>query len=163
MKMALKGLGISALVILIDQWSKYYVFKMLDAINVDHPAIEVLPFFNLVRVYNYGVSFGMFNGLEYGKLILSFVAIFITLVLCVLLFKVKKTYLAVAFGLIIGGAIGNIIDRLTVGAVADFFDFYVGEYHWPAFNIADSAVCIGVVVIILDEFFGKRKKGNADV
>jgi signal peptidase II len=158
MKMLLKGLTISTLVILIDQWSKEYVFKMLQ--TLEHPVIDVLPFFNLVKVYNYGVSFGMFNNLVYGKFILSFVAIFITLALCFLLFKIKKTHLAVAFGLIIGGAIGNIIDRLRFGAVADFFDFYIGDHHWPAFNVADAAVCIGVAVIILDEFICKGKKGE---
>lgn len=158
MKNLYKGLIIAGVIILLDQWSKYYAFKMLE--NLERPVIEVLPFFNLVKVYNYGVSFGMFNNLAYGQYILSFVAISITLVLCYMLLKAKSTHLAVAFGLIIGGAIGNIIDRLRFGAVADFFDFYIGDYHWPAFNVADSAVCIGVAIIILDEFICKGKKGE---
>ncbi|MCE3232047.1 MAG: lspA [Rickettsiaceae bacterium] len=158
MRMLVKGLSISALVILLDQWSKYYVFKIIDAFN--HPVIEVLPFFNLVKVYNYGVSFGMFNGLEYGKYILSAVAITITLILCFLLFKATKSYIAIAYGLIIGGAVGNIIDRITFGAVADFFDFYIGNYHWPAFNVADSAVCIGVFMILLEGIICKEKESQ---
>lgn len=156
MKMLLKGLSLSTLVIFIDQWSKFYVFKMLDERGTQ--VLEITPFFNLVKVYNYGVSFGMFNDIAYGKIILSLVAIIITLILCFLLFKTTKSYIAIAYGLIIGGAIGNIIDRIAFGAVADFFDFYIGDYHWPAFNVADSAVCIGVCMILLEGIIFKGKQ-----
>jgi signal peptidase II len=158
MKMLLKGLLVALIVIVLDQWSKQYIFNILQ--YMEHPIIEVVPFFSLVKVYNYGVSFGMFNDLTYGSMILSVIAIGITLILCFMLLKIKKLYMGVAFGLIIGGAIGNIIDRVRFGAVADFLDFYIGDYHWPAFNMADSAVFIGVAIIVLDGFIGKENGGG---
>ncbi len=160
MKSMIKGLLISIIVIALDQWSKFYVFGLLE--GVENNAISVMPSFNLVKVYNYGVSFGMFNELAYGRLILSLIAIVVTIILCCWLYKVKKFYMVAALGLIIGGAIGNIIDRLRLGAVADFLDFYIGDYHWPAFNIADAAVCIGVFILLIDSFISKEKKEKND-
>lgn len=160
MKSLIKGLSIAIITLLADQWSKYYFFNMLDTAGTTY--INVLPFFNLVKVYNYGVSFGMFNNLEYGRLILSIVALSITAALCIWLYKVTKMYMVVSLGLIIGGAIGNIIDRVRFGAVADFIDIYVGKYHWPAFNVADSTIFIGVAILFIDSFFNKdeSKKGE---
>lgn len=144
----------------LDQWSKLYAFAILDE-RLGEPVV-VTPFFNLVKVYNYGVSFGMFNDIAYGRVILSAIAIAITIFLLVWLVKEKKTYMVIALGLIIGGAIGNIIDRVTIGAVADFLDFYVGNYHWPAFNLADTAVFIGVAIVLLDSFFEDKEEETND-
>lgn len=155
MKSLFIGLAIAILTLLVDQWTKYYFFNMLDQAGTTY--IEVLPFFNIVKVYNYGVSFGMFNNLEYGRLILSIVALSITIALCIWLYKVTKMYMIVSLGLIIGGALGNIIDRVRLGAVADFIDIYVGKYHWPAFNVADSTIFIGVAILFIDSFFDKTQ------
>lgn len=148
------GLFIASLIIALDQWSKIYVFSILE--NLEYPAIKVTSFFNLVMVRNYGVSFGMFNGLEHGRIILSLLAIIIVLILMIWLYKNNRKSVTLALGLVIGGAVGNIIDRVFVGSVADFLDFHWSGYHWPAFNVADSAVFIGVVILIIDSFFEEK-------
>ncbi|PIR39047.1 MAG: signal peptidase II [Alphaproteobacteria bacterium CG11_big_fil_rev_8_21_14_0_20_39_49] len=147
------GLAIAFVSLAADLWSKYYIFNLIDSSPTG--TIRVLPFFDLVRVHNYGVSFGMFNNLENGKLILSIVALSITIGLCVWLYKVTKMYMICALGLIIGGAAGNIYDRVKYGAVRDFIDVYIGNYHWPAFNIADSTIFIGVAILLVDSFVNR--------
>jgi signal peptidase II len=160
MKRKIYSLFLAVLVLVLDQASKYLVFKKLD--ELQQPFIELLPFLNIVKVYNYGVSFGMFNSLLNGRVILSVIAISITIGLCYWLYKEKRDYIVFALGLIIGGAVGNIIDRIRLGAVADFIDFYIGRYHWPAFNVADSAVVLGVFLIFIDSFIVKENKGKAN-
>ena len=116
--------------------------------------IEVTPFFNLVMGWNFGVSFGMLDSVpELGTWLLPSAAVAITAVLVVWLNRVDRLRPAIGLGLIIGGAIGNLIDRLRFGAVADFLDFYAWGHHWPAFNAADSAITVGAVVLILDSLF----------
>lgn len=131
---------------------------MLDIVHIaDRPPIEVSSFFNLVMVWNYGVSFGMFS--EPGSStvwLLIGVAVLIVGILGYWLTKTTDRLLGIAFGLVIGGALGNVIDRLRFGAVADFFDFHVMGYHWPAFNIADSAICIGVAILLWDGMIRSR-------
>lgn len=139
---------IAGVVIILDQFSKYYVFNLLH--NLDTKELAILPFFNLVTVYNYGVSFGMFNDLNYGSTILSVITAIITLVLLIWLWRCTNKYSRLALAFVIGGAIGNIIDRIMYGAVADFLDFYIGTYHWPAFNVADSCIFIGVCLLIFE-------------
>jgi signal peptidase II len=158
-KAFLSGLVVAVITALLDQYSKHYIFGILA--EIPSKQIEILPFFNLVMVQNFGVSFGMFNNMPNGHLILSVMASLIALVLLIWMWRAKKLYLSVALGLIIGGAVGNIIDRVRYGAVADFLDVYWGNYHWPAFNLADSAVFVGVVLILLENFVtgdGNAKK-----
>ena len=108
-------------------------------------------FFNLALTYNRGISFGLFNdGAGLNALVFSVAAAAIVAVLVYWLRRAASPFLAIAIGLIIGGAVGNVIDRLRLGAVVDFLDFHVGAYHWPAFNLADSAICIGVAAMLLD-------------
>ena len=159
MKSFLAGIIIAIVTTCLDQYSKDYIFAML--LDKDANQMEVLPFFNLVIVHNFGVSFGMFNDIPYGHLILSVVALVITIMLLIWMWRAQKFYLEVALGLIIGGAIGNIIDRVRFGAVADFLDFHAGAYHWPAFNLADSAVFVGVAMILLENFI--TGKGGENV
>jgi signal peptidase II len=92
-----------------------------------------------------------------NALVLSVVAVAIVVVLLFWLSRVVSPLLAVAIGLIIGGAIGNIIDRIRLGAVVDFLDFHIGSWHWPAFNLADSAICIGVAAMLLDGLLRRRE------
>lgn len=157
---ALWGLLLSIVIVVADQWSKYAVFGIL--FEQDDMKLSILPFLNLVVVYNTGVSFGMLNNIPYGHIILSVVATLITLILFVWLYRSNTLYIACAIGLVIGGAIGNIIDRVQYGAVRDFLDFYVESYHWPAFNVADSAVCIGVIMILLEGWLVKKKEEKHD-
>ena len=149
------GILTAIVIILLDQVSKYYVLTFLAA-NNDQP-IELLPFFRIVLVYNQGVSFGMFNGIEYGRYILTAVSALITLILIYWLFTTQEKPLILALCLIIGGAIGNMIDRVRQGAVTDFIDVFVGTYHWPAFNIADSAIFIGVACLCFEQLWCHRK------
>ena len=115
-------------------------------------------YFNLVRAWNTGVSFSMFNDWGmWGVVLLSLLAFGIILFLLLWLRKEQSRVLQVALGLIIGGAVGNVIDRIRLGAVFDFLDFHLGEQHWPAFNVADSFICIGAGIIIIHSLFIKDK------
>jgi len=152
------GLIIAGIVAFLDLYSKNLVFEFLD--NREHQELAITGFFNLVKVWNKGVSFGMLNDLNYGKYIILAVNLSILLALLIWLYRNKVVYLTWAISLIIGGAIGNITDRIHNDAVADFLDFYIGTQHWPAFNLADSAVFLGVVLLLLENYFVKPDKKN---
>ncbi len=158
-KLFFLGLAISSIVAFLDLYSKKLVFEFLDGLNLDRPEQAVTGFFNLVKVWNKGVSFGMLNELSDGKYIILAVNLSILSALLIWLYRNKIVYLTWAIALIIGGALGNIIDRIMNNAVADFLDFYISAYHWPAFNLADSAVFLGVVLLLLENYF---VKSNAD-
>jgi len=137
-----------------DQASKWYLISVMDIAH--RPPIEVTPFFNLVMVWNQGISFGMFAGAGQPYLLVT-LSIIICLFLLSWLRKIELRWLAFAIGMVIGGAMGNVVDRLRHGAVADFFDFYIKNSHWPAFNIADSCIFIGVVLLCIDSMFVRTK------
>jgi signal peptidase II len=119
--------------------------------------IPVTSFFNLVLTWNNGISFGLFNnGSNLNALILSLLAIVIVIFLIMWLRKSETKRVAIGLGLIIGGAIGNIIDRGLHGAVVDFLDFHINSYHWPAFNIADSCITIGAMILVFDSLFSPK-------
>jgi signal peptidase II len=155
--MLVRGLATAMAVVVLDQLSKAGVREYFAG----HPAGEhenVTPFFNIVLIHNRGMSFGLFNSdAGLNALLFSLVAAAIVTVLIYWLSRVDSSLLAVAIGLIIGGAIGNVIDRVRLGAVVDFLDFHVGLWHWPAFNVADSAICIGVAVMLLDGLLLRRE------
>lgn len=116
--------------------------------------VDVTPFFNLVMVWNQGVSFGLFNqGSAFGPLILVAVSLMITIAFTLWLFKSTSRLQQSALVLIISGALGNMIDRLRFGAVIDFIDIHVAGHHWPAFNGADSFICIGVGILLLHTLY----------
>jgi signal peptidase II len=141
------GLAVAALVIVADWIVKWWA---IGALGGDLYGIEVLPFFNLVLVWNRGISFGMFGGGAVAPWLLAVVALGVTLALFIWLRKVVSRLVAVAIGLVIGGALGNVVDRFKYGAVADFIDIHWGDYHWPAFNLADAAISVGVVILLID-------------
>jgi signal peptidase II len=145
------GLIIALLVFVADLATKEWMLALI----FDPPRRIVLTgFFNLTPVWNRGVSFGLFAGhQEWIPWILSLVAIIIAAGLFVWLRRARNPLLAVALGLVIGGALGNVIDRVRFGAVVDFLDFHISGYHWPAFNIADAAISLGVVMILYHELF----------
>lgn len=146
------GLIIAAVALALDQATKVFFYNLL--VVEGQRAIEILPFFNLVTVWNYGISFGMFNnGSPAGSIIFVGLALVIIVALLVWLRSVTSPLVAAALGMVIGGAIGNVIDRLRFGAVFDFLDFHVAGWHWPAFNVADSAICVGVVLLCIDALF----------
>ncbi len=148
--------GLVASVILVaDQISKQVVVEKM----MDSPPIEVLPFLNLVMAWNRGISFGMFNtDGAWNAILLSGLSLIIVCGLVVWLRKVQSLRMAVGLGAIIGGALGNVVDRARWRAVADFIDVHAFGYHWPAFNVADSAISIGAVILILDALFSHREQ-----
>ncbi len=147
------GLLFVALVVFLDQLSKWWI--LTDVMNPPR-MIPLTSFFNIVLVWNRGASFGILNmPAAWVPWLLSGIAVVIVSVLFVWLRRVQQRWLAAGIGMIIGGAIGNVIDRLRFGAVIDFLDVHAGQYHWPAFNIADSAICVGVVILIIDALIAR--------
>lgn len=149
------GYLIAAAVIALDQLTKYWIVH--DVMSPPR-VIEVTGFFNIVMVWNRGASFGLFGASGgWGPLILGGFALVICAALTVWLSKVTHRWLGVGIGLVIGGALGNVIDRLTYRAVADFLDFHAFGYHWPAFNVADMSISVGVGLLLLDGLIGGRR------
>lgn len=143
----LAGLITALAAVVSDQASKALVFGFLAETQ---PVVAVTPFFNLVSAWNTGVSFSMFDNLGgAGVYILSAFSLVVVGFLLYWLSREKTLLMQVSLGMVIGGAIGNVIDRVRIGAVFDFLDVHFGGYHWPAFNLADSFICIGAVLIIL--------------
>ena len=152
----LLGLGIALAAIILDQLSKYYILYEFLGANAYMPFGD---YFNVVRAWNTGVSFSMLN--NYGNIgawLLSALAVVIVLMLFHWLKHENDRLTQAALGLIMGGALGNVIDRLRFGAVFDFLDFHIGDAHWPAFNLADSFICIGAAVIIVQAVVAKFKR-----
>jgi len=124
-------------------------------------AIEITGFFRIVMVWNSGVSFGMLNtGEETTRWLLTVLAVGISIGLVFWLRQMNKRLQVIAIGLVIGGALGNAIDRVRYGAVADFFDFHVAGYSWPAFNVADAGITVGVLLLLLDAIMTPRNPGK---
>ncbi len=146
------GLVAAVIVAVLDQLTKWWI---LDWVMDPPRSIAITPFFNTVLVWNRGASFGLFEG--GGTWPLLAVAAAIVVVLLVWLARTRRRALALALGLVIGGALGNAFDRLARGAVVDFLDFHWGELHWPAFNLADSAITVGVALMLLDGLFERRE------
>lgn len=150
------GLSIAAVVALADQFSKHWLLGIMG--NAPH-AVTVAPFLNLVLNWNKGVTFGLFN---HAHVWLPYALITIAaIILCILfqwLNRVNSLTLASGVGLIIGGAVGNVIDRVRFGAVVDFLDFHIHGYHWYTFNVADSAIVCGVGLILLDNLIRCKKR-----
>ena len=154
------GFGLAMVTVALDQLSKWWVVNLI----MKPPAVvEVGPFFNLVLGYNRGVSFGMFGSdSELGRWLLTALAILIIFALIIWLFRIEKLRLACALGLIIGGAIGNVIDRIIIGAVVDFLDFHLASFHWPAFNVADMGITCGAAMLIWDAIFDQKPDNTLD-
>lgn len=156
------GITLIALLFILDIWTKRLAFDSVDNIYIKtagiHTHIKVTNYFNIVQVVNYGVSFGMFNGLQYGQIILSIITLAIVLFVGYLLWKTDKNINVISYSFIIAGGIGNLYDRITFGGVYDFLDFHINGYHWPAFNLADSLICIGVAIILFEDIYSFVKK-----
>ena len=146
---------LAGLIIAADQFTKWLVmFEIMNPPRV----IPVVPQLNIVMAWNTGVSFSMLRGT--GPWLLSALALTVSLGLLIWLGRLTHRLPGYAVGFIIGGAIGNVIDRLRFGAVFDFIDFYVGDWHWPAFNLADSAIFVGVVLLLFDSLFHQPDRGK---
>ncbi|MFZ9734924.1 MAG: signal peptidase II [Burkholderiaceae bacterium] len=153
-----RWLSIAGLVLLADQATKWLVLQTM-------PLGEVIPitgFFNLVHVRNPGAAFSFLaDAGGWQRWLFAFFAIGVSAVLIVMMRKAPDQRLfCLAAALIIGGAIGNLIDRLVFGEVIDFLDFFWNQWHWPAFNLADSAITVGAIVMILDELVRWRRQSE---
>ncbi|MBC7906036.1 MAG: signal peptidase II [Rhodospirillaceae bacterium] len=157
------GLILAAIVLVLDQLSKWWVVETLmrpqgvwETPFYTATRIEILPFFDLVMAWNRGVSFGIFNtDGRWNALALSLLSVGIVIFLLTWMRKAPSRMVTLALGGIVGGALGNVVDRIRWGAVADFLDVHAMGYHWPAFNLADSAISIGAVVLVLDALFAR--------
>jgi len=150
----LKYLWITGLIIVLDQASKWFIASWLSL----HETVAVIPYFNFTMAHNYGAAFSFLSDAGgWQRWFFIVLAVVISVVLLIWIKGLKSTAKleAISLSLIIAGAIGNVIDRIYYGYVIDFIDVYYGTYHWPAFNVADSAICIGAALLIIDSFRSK--------
>ena len=151
------GLGVAGLTLIADQADKAWMLYVYDI--GAKGTVRLAPFFDLILVWNRGVSYGLFpqeSGL--GRWVLILFALTSTLALLVWLARITSPLAAVCVGLIIGGAVGNAIDRILYGAVADFFSFHAFGFEWYIFNVADTAIVAGVIGLLYESVFGGHKK-----
>ena len=152
----LRWLGLSALVIALDQWTKQLVEVHIESFETR----VVLPVFNLVRAYNRGAAFSMFNvpG-AWQRWAFSALALGVSVALVIWLARLEKRaqLMAASLALILAGARGNFIDRLRIGMVVDFLQVHWHDHYFPAFNVADSAITVGAIGLLLDAFLSSRR------
>jgi signal peptidase II len=155
----------AALSIALDQWTKALARAQLRPVHFMHPKVVVVVdgFFNLRYSENTGVAFGMLQQMPGGRLLLTLLAVVAFLLVIAYLRKTdpQATRLHVALGLVGGGAIGNLVDRVLYGRVTDFIVWHVKEHEWPAFNVADAALCIGVALMVLDMILARPAASSA--
>ena len=150
-------LWLSLLVLVVDQYTKALVLKNIEL----YQAIQISPFFNLTHVYNYGAAFSFLHDAGgWQRWFFTIVALAVSALVLWWLKQITKEQiiLPLAFSLIIGGAIGNAYDRLVYGYVVDFLVLYYQDWYWPAFNVADTAIFIGAILMIVDMFKNKEEK-----
>ncbi len=148
--------ALSLLAVLLDQISKQLVVQQMDL----QQSIEVLPFFNLYYVHNYGAAFSFLSyqsGWQRWFFSITTTIISLGIVFWITRLKASQQLLVIALSLVLGGALGNLYDRLMFGYVIDFIDWHIGSYHWPAFNIADASIFLGAILLILDTFLHPEK------
>ncbi len=155
------SLFLLVLVIVLDQLTKLWVVNSFQL----YESLEIISgFFNLTYLTNKGAAFGFLAGVDgawrhYFFLTLACIAL---VLLCLAWYRMRKDhpFYGPALALIAGGAVGNVIDRIRLGSVVDFLDFYVAGHHWPAFNVADSAITVGVTLFLLTTILEERQKKN---
>jgi len=153
----LRWLWLALVVLIIDQTSKYFILKNFSL----YDSVPVFPHFNLMLAHNRGAAFSFLasaNGWQ--NWLLGGFALLVSLVITIILARLRSAPLKVYFALtlIMGGALGNLLDRINYGYVIDFLDFYINNSHYPTFNLADSAICLGAFLLMLDAIFSQKKK-----
>ena len=149
-------LGLAALVVAVDQWSKFFIRRTVDL----YESIVVVPsFFQITHTRNSGGAFSLFAGADDAVRVPFFLAVSLVAIVALLYFvrsvEPRRWSLLVALGGILGGAVGNLIDRMLSGQVTDFLDVHWHDYHWPVFNVADSCIPVGVLVLLAHSFLTK--------
>lgn len=156
-----RALFLAAVILLGDQLTKWLILGIAAPPHQPQFITEVTGFFNLVLTYNTGISFGLFQSASaWQAYLLIAINLGVSLALLVWLYKQRVGLMPYAVGLVVGGAIGNAIDRLHQPGVVDFLDFHLAGWHWPAFNVADSAIVCGVILLLADGLFQPGRKGN---
>ena len=146
---------ISILVIILDIITKAIIVNKVAYNEI----INVIPFINIVHIKNRGAAFGMFAGL--GNVFFVIVSIIAVLFILYYLKSVQKRLEIISLSLVLGGAVGNLIDRVRFGEVTDFIDIYVNNWHWPSFNVADSALTVGIILFLWANIFGSGHIKNS--
>jgi signal peptidase II len=156
-----KWLWVSVVVLILDQCTKLLADAMLSM----HQSVVLLPFLALRKAYNYGAAFSFLGDASgWQRWFFIVLALVVIAILVVWLYRLPSgdTGARVALVLILGGAAGNVIDRLVYGYVIDFIDVFYGSWHWPTFNVADSAISVGAFLLLVDAFLGHKKTAPAD-
>ena len=141
------------LIIFFDQLTKILVIKNFQL----YESLSILPFFNLTFIVNYGFAFGFLNSPSLNQIIVILVIFSIIAYFLYLLIKTQDQFFRFSLILVLSGAVGNFIDRVLHGFVIDFIDIYLGSYHWPAFNLADSSITLGFILIMFNILFLNKK------
>jgi signal peptidase II len=155
----LKWLWLTLVFLIIDQVTKHCAVAYFNEVGV-YETVEVMPFFNIILRYNPGAAFSFLADAGGWQIVFfSSVSILVSLGIIYWMFTIpaKNRWLSIALALILAGALGNLYDRLALGKVVDFIDWYYGEHHWPAFNIADSVILLGALMMLLDSFINPEK------
>ncbi|MEM9223895.1 MAG: signal peptidase II [Pseudomonadota bacterium] len=155
MERLLPALGLTAAVFIADQLTKNWVLFGTDASS---QPIAATPFLNIVLVWNRGISYGLFQTGGAGRWILVALTLAGTLALLVWLVRARHTLVRFSLGAIVGGALGNLVDRVAYGAVVDFIQLHANGFSWYVFNIADAAIVLGVIGLLVDGLFGRGGK-----
>jgi signal peptidase II len=160
MSRAWRWFALSAAIVAADQLTKWLVLGYFEN---RHPRVELTGFFNLVLVFNKGAAFSLFaQAAGWQTPLLAAFALAAAVIVSVLIVRNPgRGLLCLGLALILGGAVGNLIDRLRFGHVVDFLDFHALGWHWPAFNVADSAISVGAVILILEGFVHHEKRAGA--
>ena len=150
-----KWLGLAGVVLVLDQITKYAVTRTFSPYEV----LEVTPFFNLVLVFNRGAAFSFLSAASgwQREFFIGVALLASAWIVWLLRRHPRDTLFCLALALILGGALGNVVDRVLIGAVVDFLDFHAFGYHWPAFNVADAAISCGAALLVWDAFRGSRQ------
>ena len=151
-QMAFTWLAVSVLIVVLDLWTKNIATQSLTL----YRPVELTSWLNMTLAHNYGAAFSFLSDAGgWQRWLFTGLASVVTVVLVVWMFRLtpREKMTAAALGLIIGGAVGNLVDRINHGYVVDFIDVYYQDWHWPAFNLADSAITCGVVLLLIDGLF----------
>lgn len=150
-------LGVSGLIIALDLWTKARVSEALDL----YRPVEVLPWLNITLAHNYGAAFSFLSdagGWQRGFFIVLASAVSLVLLVWLLRLPRREWRTGLGLSLVLGGAVGNLVDRVKLGYVVDFIDVHFGGWHYPAFNVADSAITCGVILLLLDALLLSRRQ-----
>ena len=151
----LRLLWLSLLVVVLDQWSKYWIVANFR----EYEVLTVWPVFNLTLVYNTGAAFSFLSDAGgWQRWFFVTVGVLVSLVMGIWLARLqpRERWTALGLALVVGGAVGNLIDRVVLGKVVDFLQWHWQDWYWPSFNLADSAITLGVILLLLDGLFGTR-------